>query len=79
MGAFVRRALPCEHDTDYSFARSLSNFTCTLLIIIEGTLLIFGREVKGQGQLWHIVYKTLLARYRLQFLPNHFQTSHTSC
>ena len=24
----IRRALPCEHDTDYSFAWSLLNFTC---------------------------------------------------
>ena len=44
-----------------------------------GTLLILGHGVKGQGQLWHFVYKTLWTRYRLQFLPNHFQTSHVSC
>ena len=31
------------------------------------TLLILGHRVKDQGQLWHSVYKALLA---------HFQTSH---
>ena len=44
-------------------------------MIRGGTLLIFGYGVKGQGQIWHFMYKTLWARYRLQFLPNHFQTS----
>ena len=39
----------------------------------------FGSWGKGQGQHWHSVYKTLWARYRLQFLPNHFQTSHVRC
>ena len=61
------------------FAQSVSNFTCTLLMMRGGTLLILGLGVKGQGQLWHSVYKTLWARYRLQFLPNHFQHSHASC
>ena len=61
------------------FAQSLSNFTCKLWIMKKGTLLILGHGVKGQGQLWHSVYKTLWTRYRLQFLPNHFQTSHVSC
>ena len=45
----------------------------------RGTPLILGHGVKGQGQLWHSVYKTLWTRYRLQCLPNHFQTSHVSC
>ena len=44
-----------------------------------GTLLILGQGVKGQDQLWHSVYKTLWAQYKLQFYPNHFQTSHVSC
>ena len=44
-----------------------------------GILFILGHGVKGQGQLWHSVYKTLRAGYRLQFLPDHFQTSHVSC
>ena len=61
------------------FVQSLSNFTCKLLMMRGGTLLIWGHGVKGQGQLWHSVYKTLWTRYRLQFLPNHFQTSHLSC
>ena len=41
-----------------------------------GTLLILGHGVKGQGQLCHSVYNALLAQYRLQFMSNHFQTSH---
>ena len=61
------------------FAQSLSNFTCTFTMMRGGTLLIWGHGVKGQGQLWHSVYKTLWTRYRLQFLPNHFQTSHVNC
>ena len=40
------------------------------------TLLILGHVVKGKGQLWNSVYKVLLAQYRLQFMSNHFQTSH---
>ena len=41
------------------FDQSLSNFTYKLWIMREGTLLILGHGVKGQGQLWHSVYKTL--------------------
>ena len=61
------------------FAQSLSNFTCELWMMRRGTLLIWGHRVKGEGQIWHSVYQTLCTRYRLQFLPNHFQTSHVSC
>ena len=61
------------------FDQSVSNFTCKLWMMRGGTLLILGHGVKGQGQLWHSVYSTLSTRYRLQFLPNHFQTSHVSC
>ena len=61
------------------FAQSPSNFTCTFAMMRGGTLLILGHGIKGQGQLWHSVYKTLWAGYRLQFLPNHFQTLHVSC
>ena len=60
------------------FAQSLSNCTCTFTMMRGGTLLILGNKVKGQGQLWHYAYKTLWTLYRLQFLPNHFQTSHVS-
>ena len=42
----------------------------------EGTLLIWGHGVKGQGQLWYSVYKALWAQYRLQSMSNHVQTSH---
>ena len=44
------------------FAQSLTNFTCKLWMIRGGTLLILGHGVKGQGQLWHSVYKTLWTR-----------------
>ena len=74
----VHRALPCGHDRDYSFCPITFNFTCKLFMMRGGTLLILGQRVKGQGQLGHFVYKTLWARYRLQFLPNYFQTSHVS-
>ena len=33
-----------------------------------GTLLILGHGVKGQGHLWHSMYKTLWTGYRLQIL-----------
>ena len=61
------------------FAQSLSNFTCIFAMMRGGTLLILGHGFKGQGHLWYFVYKTLWARYRLQFLPNYFQTSHAHC
>ena len=61
------------------FVQSLSNFTCTFTMMRGGTILILSHGVKCQGQLWHSVYKTLWTRYRQQFLPNHFQTSHVSC
>ena len=57
---------PCGQDTDFS-VQSLSNFTCKLWMMRGGTLLILGHGVKGQGQLWHSMYKTLWAEYRLQF------------
>ena len=44
------------------FAQSISNFTCTFAMMRGGTLLILGHGVKGQGQLWHSVYKTLWTR-----------------
>ena len=59
------------------FVQSRSNFACKLWMIGGGSPLFyffFGHGVKGQGQLWHSVYKTLWTGYRLQFLPNHFQT-----
>ena len=43
---------PCGHDTDYGFARSLSNFTCKLFMVRGGTLWILGHGVKFQGQLY---------------------------
>ena len=55
------------------FAQSLSNFTCKLWMMRGGTLLILGHRVKGKGQLWHSVYKTLWAGYGSQFLFNHYK------
>ena len=49
------------------FDQSLSNFTCKLWMMRRGTLLILGHGIKGQSQLWHSVYKTMLIQYRLQF------------
>ena len=80
VGACVRGSFPIylvDTIATTVFAQSLSNFTCTFTMMRGGTLLILGHRVKGQGQLWHSVYKTLWTQYRLQFLPNHFQTSHT--
>ena len=61
------------------FVKSISNFTWNLRMMRGGTLLILGHRVKGQGQLWHSVYKTLWTGYRQQLLQKHFQTSHVSC
>ena len=44
------------------FAQSLSNFTCTFAMMRGGALLILGHGVKGLGQLWHSVHKTLWTR-----------------
>ena len=59
-----------------ALVQSLSNFTCSLWMMRGEILLILGHRVKGQGQIWHSVYKALLANYRLQFISDHFQTSH---
>ena len=40
------------------FAQSISNFTCKLWMMRGRTLLILGHMVKGQGQIWHSLYKT---------------------
>ena len=59
-----------------TFVQSLSNFTYRLWMMRGEILLNLGHGVKCQGQLWHSVYKAFLAQYRLQFMSNHFQTSH---
>ena len=51
-------------------AQSLSNFTCTFTMMRGGTLLTLGHGVKGQGQLWHSVYKPLWARLRQVFVQS---------
>ena len=58
-------------------AKSLLKLTCKFLMIRGGALLSLGHGVKGK--IWFSVYKTLGARYRLQFLPVSFQTSHINC
>ena len=60
------------------------NFTSTskLFMVWGGTQLIFcpgGGGGKGLGHIWYSVYKTPWARYRPQFLPNHFKNSRVSC
>ena len=69
-----RGALPCGHNTDYNFC--LITFKLHMLVVHDErrNTIDLGHGVKGQ--ILHFVYKTLWARYRLQFLPNHFQTSH---
>ena len=48
---------PCGQDTDYSFCTATFKlYTCQLLMMRGGTLMILGCGVKGQGQLWHSVY-----------------------
>ena len=83
VGAWVRPSVCHAYLVDTiatkDFLQSLSNFTCKLWMMRGGILLILGHGVKGPGQLWHSVYKTLWTQYRLQFLPNHFQTLHVSC
>ena len=70
----------CGHNTGTTvLAQSLSNFICNLWMMRGGTLLILGHRVKGQGQLWHSLYKALWAQYRLQFKSNYNQTSHVGC
>ena len=75
------RTLPVNHWGTIQatvVAQSLSNFTCKMWMMRGGTLLILGYGVRGQGQIWHSVYKTLWTQYRLQFLSNHFQTLYVS-
>ena len=38
---------PCGHDSDHSFAQSLSNFTCKLWMLRGRTLLIFGQRSRS--------------------------------
>ena len=71
---------PCGHDTDYRF-RPIT-FKLHMQVVDEewrNPIDFWSQGSKGQGQLWHFLNKTLWAGYRLQFLPNHFQTSHVSC
>ena len=44
---------------------SLSNITHKLCMTKRGILLVLGRRVKGQGQLWHFACETLWAQNRL--------------
>ena len=51
--AWVRHALPCGHDSDYSFCPI--NFKLYMHIRHDERRnpIDFGSRVKGQGQLWH--------------------------
>ena len=76
---------PCGQDTDYYstvFALLLSNYgTCTNVVVNDERRdpIDFGSQGPMSRSICHSVYKTLWAWYRLQFLPNHFQTSRASC
>ena len=62
------------------FVQSLSNFTCTFAMMRGGTLLIFGsRESKVKVDFGTLYIKPCGHDSELQFLPNHFQTSHAHC
>ena len=74
----VRRALPCGHDTDYTFCQITFKLHMSVVDDKRRNPIDFGSRgqrsrstlVKvnfGQGQLWHSVYKILWTRYRLQF------------
>ena len=58
----VRSALPCGHDRDHTFCPitfKLHIKLSKLWIMRGGTILILCHLVKGQGQIWHFVYKSL--------------------
>ena len=55
------------------FAQSLSNFTCKLLMMRAGTLLILSYRVKGQGQLWPLSVKTRGHGTGYSFCPTTFK------
>ena len=60
---------PCGHDTDYSFCRITFKLHMQVVDDERRNPIDFWSGVKGQGQLWHSVYKTLWARCRLHFSP----------
>ena len=51
MHSFVPLCLVVTIQTTF-FAQSLSNFTCKLMTMRGGTLVILGQKIKAQGQLW---------------------------
>ena len=58
---------PCGQDTDYSFCPITFKLHIEVVDGERRNPVDFGSRVKGQGQLWHSVYKTLWTRFRLQF------------
>ena len=62
----------CGHNTDYSFCP----ITFKLHMYIVHDERINTIDFGLWGTVMHSVYKTLWAQYRLQFLSDHFQTSH---
>ena len=67
---------PCWHNTNY---RSLSNFTLRCWCWEEGPYWFWVTGLKVKVKFGTLVYKILWTKYRLQFLPNHFQTPYVSC
>ena len=65
---------PCEYDTDYNLCRITFKLHMHIVDDERSNPIDLNHEIKGQCQFWHsVLYKTLLARYILHFLPNHFQ------
>ena len=68
---------PCWHDTGQSFCPIAFKLHMQVGDDERRNHIDFGSQ--GQGQLRHSACETLFAWYRLQFLPDRFQTSHASC
>ena len=66
---FIKRF---EHDANCSFGPITSKLHMKVVDDERMNPIDFRHRVKGQCQLLHSEYKTLRARYRLQFLSNHF-------
>ena len=66
-------------DTDYSFYPITFKLYMHIIDVERRDPIDFGSQGQRSRQHWHSTYKTMWAQYRLQFLPNHFQTSHAHC
>ena len=50
---------PRGHDIDYNFSPITFKLRVSVMDDERGTLLLSGHGVKGQGQLWHSLFKTI--------------------